>query len=508
MKDKTRNNRGVKIDEAEFEASLVEDAVEDVTTAETQVVEPEEAPRLRMEQAPAGPRPPWAGKVLGHFKLLRLIGEGKMGRVIQARDVNLHRIVALKVLCKRLAGIADQKRVNQFLREARAAAQIEHPNVVHIYEINQHDGWWYIAMEILDGGNLGQAIKAAGPLPAARACAFIADAASALAVAHELGIIHRDIKPANLMLTRQGRCKLTDFGLVRLNDPNDPFDFTHKAVGSPLFMAPEVILRKEQTPAIDVYSLGMTLYYALTGNTPYMGESIKEVLHKHVKAPIPDLRKLLSDCSPQLALLVKRMIAKNPASRPSAADVATSLRAESIGSQVVDSGTLSPGASNLLRELIGSGVTEISGGTRFVARSGVWARLGRAMRRRWLLIAAVVVVSLLAGLALGLFSPGRMLNRHGPEPGSLAAYFPPAPDSYGLLPPGARPQTMAGISNRLPAFGWVGKVDISDAAFVASRAGRYFYAVDDPTAALIRADCLVTYRTAAQARGDGKVPTP
>ncbi|MHC4751277.1 MAG: serine/threonine-protein kinase, partial [Planctomycetota bacterium] len=243
-------------DDAEFEASLVSDIDADLIEAETEIVEPQVVPR---PPAQVAKQPPWVGKVLGHFKLLRLIGEGKMGRVIQAQDVNLQRIVALKVLCKRLAGTDVQGYVNQFLREARAAAQIEHPNVVRVYEINQHDGWWYIAMEMLDAGNLRQVVKAAGPLSVPRACALIADAATGLAAAHQLGIIHRDIKPANLMLTRHGRCKLTDFGLVRLDDPNDPFDFTRRTVGSPAFMAPEIILRREQTPAIDIYSLGATL---------------------------------------------------------------------------------------------------------------------------------------------------------------------------------------------------------------------------------------------------------
>ena len=124
-----------------------------------------------------------------------------MGMVIQALDIHLQRLVALKVLRKRIAGLDEAKRVEQFLREARGAALIEHPNVVRIYEINQHAGWWYIAMEMVDGENMKQVVSAIGRLPPDRACPLIADAATALAVAHELAIIHRDVKPTNLMIT-------------------------------------------------------------------------------------------------------------------------------------------------------------------------------------------------------------------------------------------------------------------------------------------------------------------
>ncbi|MHC4150848.1 MAG: serine/threonine-protein kinase [Planctomycetota bacterium] len=232
------------IDEAEFEASLITDFDSKLFSAETEIIDTSKIPPRPPSDTVEKKQPNWAGKKLGHFKLMRLIGEGKMGRVIQSQDINLQRIVALKILNKRIPGVDEQQRVLQFLREARAAAKLEHPNVVRIYEINQHDGWWYIAMEMLEGKNLRTIVKAAGPLAQPRACTLIADASNALAAAHELGIIHRDIKPTNLMLTRSGRCKLTDFGLVRLDDPNDPFDFTDKAVGSPQFMAPEMINRE------------------------------------------------------------------------------------------------------------------------------------------------------------------------------------------------------------------------------------------------------------------------
>ncbi|UCD51818.1 MAG: serine/threonine protein kinase [Phycisphaerales bacterium] len=484
-----------KIDEAEFEASLVAGETELIATRP-----------VRRPPKKTPPQPAWAGKQLGHFKLLRLIGEGKMGRVIQARDINLQRLVALKVLCKRLPGIDATKRVDQFFREARAAAQIDHPNVVHIYEINQHDGWWYIAMEMIEGGNLREAIKAAGPLPAQKACAFIADAASALATAHELGILHRDIKPTNLMLTRQGRCKVTDFGLVHMDDPNDPFQFTHKAVGSPLFMAPELILRGEQTPALDVYSLGTTLFFALTGRAPFVGKTVQEVLKKHVKAPIPDLRTVMRDCSATLAVLVARALAKAPGDRPSAGDMAAALRAESIAGQMADSGTLSPGASSLIRELMGSGVTDTTVASQLVTFAERWAKSLRR-RRQWVIgsVAVLATVLLLFG---GYRLIGQLRGRRAAGSGSLMRYFPDAPANYGVADPDSRPFPVGPDVQNPPAFSWVGRINPGQFQFVASRSGRHFYPLDDPRSVLIRAEEVVGYRTPQAAQADGKTAAP
>jgi serine/threonine-protein kinase len=504
--DSQKEDQGLT-DEAEFEESLVTEVDADLAAAETQLVEPQATPTPPAPEPPAPTvkQPPWVGKILGHFKLLRLIGEGKMGRVIQAQDINLHRIVALKVLAKRLPGTDAQGRVDQFLREARAAAQIEHPNVVRVYEINQHDGWWYIAMEMLDAGNLRRVVKAAGPLSVPRACALIADAATGLAAAHELGIIHRDIKPANLMLTRAGRCKLTDFGLVRLDDPNDPFDFTQKAVGSPAFMAPEIILRREQTPAIDIYSLGGTLFHALTGKSLYTGQNVQEVLKKHVRAPVPDIRKLLPECPPSLAALVTRTLAKDPAERPSAADMAAALRAEAIATQADDSGTLSPGRSGVI-----SGLTDSRIGTltdaQLAATAGFWRKIRSvAGTKRFLIAVVVAALAIVVGAAL-LAPRSRLWPRRSPRPGQLARYFPEARETYGTLPPSTIFPPISPASDAPPTFSWVGKIDPAGFTHVASRRGPHFYPVDAPEAILIRAEDFVGYKSIEDARADGKVP--
>ncbi len=478
-------------DEAAFDDSLV--TLEPVSDGTVGEVLPTPAP---------GERASWAGKLLGRFRLLRPLGAGRMGLVIQAMDVHLQRIVALKVLRRRITGVEGHARVGQFLREARAAAKIEHPNVVRIYEINDHEGWWYIAMEMLEGDSLKRIVGAVGALPPAQACPVVADAATALAAAHELGIIHRDVKPANLMIARDGRCKLTDFGLVRLDDPDDPFDFTDMTVGTPQFLAPEAIARKHLTPAVDVYGLGATLYYALAGSAPYTGRSIKEILDKHLHAPAPDVRQLRGDCPQSLSELIRRMMAKQPTERPSAGDVAAALRAEAIAFRPDESGVVVGGSGLVARAAVGEAPAPPGARTAILPPEPRPRRLLRS-RRLWVATAAGAAAAAAAVVVLLALLGG---NGAAVEPAALQGRFPNAPETYGVRPAGSVPQPAAHA--RPPPFSWLGKVDPGEARFAASRTGRHFWPIDSPAAALIRAEDFVGYRTAEEARADGKAPAP
>ncbi|MDP6544936.1 MAG: serine/threonine-protein kinase [Phycisphaerae bacterium] len=490
-------------DEAAFEASMVFGADSEEVGDETIVLPGDQCAGQAV--IPEGKQPGWLGKTLGHFKLLRLIAEGSMGIVIQAMDVNLHRIVALKVLRKRIVGFDDRQRVDQFLREARAAARLDHPNVVRIYEINEHGGWWYIAMEMVEGGSVKQIIKAAGGMPPGRACPVIADAAVALAAGHSLGIIHRDVKPGNLMVTRGGHCKLTDFGLVRLYDPNDPFDFTTGPVGTPQFVAPEVIRDHRSASASDVYSLGGTLYYALTGHPPYVGAKVSRILNQHLDGPPPELSKYIPDCPQSLNKLVHWAMAKDPAQRPVAADFASALRSEAIDWRGGDSAAaLGSGSGSSV-----FGHPSLAGGSPATSGSGtlatVAARTARSPRT-WITIGCAVVALLGVLVLWMLFGP------KGPDGGpvdtratDITGRFPESPPTYGVLAPGA--VSAPGLPTPpAPSFSWVGKRDTTGLRFVASKRGRYFYPIEHPVAQLIRSDDFVGYKSFEAARSDGKIP--
>ena len=454
----------------------------------------------------AGAHPPWVGKTLGHFKLLGLLGQGAMGLVIRAQDVNLGRIVALKVLRKRIKGMDDQQRVNQFLREARAAARIEHPNVAHIYEINEHGGWWYVATELIEGGTLQDVVKSNGRLSPRQACPLLADAASALSVAHQLGIVHRDIKPRNLMLTRAGRCKVVDFGLVRVEDPNDPFDFTSQAVGTPLYLPPEALKREKPTGALDIYGLGATLYYALTGGPPFKSRELKELIKLHSTAPRPDVRVANPECSENLAGLIERAMAVDPAQRPSASDFAAALRIESIGSGGGESDSSLIAHIQALRTDLADAAdgTAVFGRSRAVEGSGLLGRTAairrgrRRIRRTSLLVVGLAIVA--AGIFAFLRNSGGILTTSVASREAFAQRFPMAPSDYGRI--GSSPR--ADIGGAVPVFSWRGQIDPGDATLVAHRSGRNAFPLNHPMAVLIPAENAVFYATPGDAADDGK----
>jgi hypothetical protein len=273
--------------------------------------------------------PKWLGKKIGRFRLQALLGQGAVGRVFRAEDTILHRRVALKVITIHSDGGQINRNADQFLTEARAAAALEHPHVVQIYEAGETGTMCYIAMELLDGGNLKDLVVAAGPMDPGRACLLTADAAEALAAGHEAGIIHRDIKPANLMLSRQGRCKVTDFGLATFGDSDTVS--TERSAGTPLFAAPEVIRGTSADERSDIYSLGATLFYLLTGRPPYTAARRSEVLRKHLDEPIPDLRQIRPGLPESLVAAVERALDKDPGQRyVTATQFARVLRVQTI----------------------------------------------------------------------------------------------------------------------------------------------------------------------------------
>ena len=300
------------------------------------------------------PAPSWLGKRVGRFKLLALLGQGAMGRVFRAEDTLLHRHVALKVLPKHVKSGSRTIAVERLIREARAAASIEHPHAVQIHEVNEANGIHYIAMELIEGGSLYDLVKATGPLDPQRACQLAAEAAEALQQAHELGIVHRDVKPSNLMLTRAGRCKVADFGLARVDDPSDLTTVLGESVGTPQFVAPEIMRGSPASARSDIYSLGATLWYLLTGRSPFRAKSVEELIRLHLESPLPDLNGIRGDLPDGLVRTIAASMAKNPSERPaSAGQFAKMLRLHTI--PVGGAGAGAGGRSSMAAPIVPSG---------------------------------------------------------------------------------------------------------------------------------------------------------
>ena len=273
------------------------------------------------------PVPRWLGKRVGRFRLVSLLGRGSWGRVFEAEDTTLRRRVALKLLPtvdKHGTPASDFARVAS---EARAAAALEHPNVIAVYEAERKGEFFYLAMELAEGGSVEELLKATGPIDVRRASTLCAEAGDALALAHECGIVHRDVKPANLLLSRSGRCKVCDFGLAAGGDVSDPLHAT-RAAGTAHYVAPEVVSGHDATPQSDVYSLAATLYHLLSGRRPFEGiRGRDEVLRAQVTRTPPGLGTLRPELDPGLVKLVTRAMSKAPDERPATmAEFARGLR--------------------------------------------------------------------------------------------------------------------------------------------------------------------------------------
>jgi len=252
---------------------------------------------------------------LGHYRLLNRIGSGGMGEVWKGEDTHLLRTVAVKLLRPELAG--DEEWKARFLREARTAARLSHPNIATIYAVDEADGRMYIAMEYVEGESLKQLIAShvLGIPDVVRVAKLCADA---LAEAHTHGIIHRDVKPENIIVTKRG-VKMLDFGIAKLIDApaEDAGKLTSDGtvIGTPEYMSPEQALGKTVDHRSDIFSLGVVLFEALSGRHPFAGSSVTETLINIVMREAPDLTSLLPGVSQSLVDIVRKATQKNPDAR-------------------------------------------------------------------------------------------------------------------------------------------------------------------------------------------------
>jgi serine/threonine protein kinase/Tol biopolymer transport system component len=252
------------------------------------------------------------GSTVSHYQILERLGGGGMGVVYQARDLRLDRLVALKFLASQRGAPEQQKR--RFIREAKAASSLDHPNICTIYEIGEaEDGALFIAMAFYPGETLRERL-ARGPLALAEAADVAARLAAGLARAHERGIVHRDVKPANVILTADGRVKLLDFGVARLTDQSR-LTRAGAAMGTTAYMSPEQFHGEPAGPAADVWSLGVVLYEMVAGGLPFAGPSEKEMVRAILEAAPRPLPALRTGVPAALARIVERALAKRPAER-------------------------------------------------------------------------------------------------------------------------------------------------------------------------------------------------
>jgi serine/threonine protein kinase len=255
-----------------------------------------------------------SGTTLGNYKLIRKIAQGGMGVIYEATQINLDRKVALKILTAELA--TRPEFLQRFEREAKSAASLNHPGIVAVHDFGEADGRRYIIMEFVDGENLSEYIAKRGKIPVENALAIVEQAAQALKAATEKSIIHRDIKPSNLMLTRDGRVKIADMGLAKVLTENSELTMSSVSIGSPHFIAPEQAGdSKNADHRVDIYSLGVTLLYLVTGKHAFDGDSPISVVLAHATKPLPTGADLGTELPAEVESLIKRMTAKNPDER-------------------------------------------------------------------------------------------------------------------------------------------------------------------------------------------------
>ncbi len=347
---------------------------------------------------------------LGKYVLKSRLGKGGMGVVYLATDTRLKRDVALKVLSKSLASNADA--VQRFLQEARAAAQLNHPNVVMVHDVDQQRGHCFLVMELVTGGT-AQERMSLGPLSWVEATRTIADACRGLAAAHQAGLIHRDIKPSNLIRTADGIIKLADFGLAKVPDEtktSGPVTKSGAILGTPQYMSPEQCSGEPVDARSDIYSLGATYFALLTGEPPYVETQPLQIMFAHCSKPVPDPRSRRPDVPAACAEVVMTALAKQRAERFKSADeflaALNALLANASAADLAERAaadatpTAFQGAPETLDEHQGLNAIDVSAATQPGERAGVtapyletrsWSGVTRLLsttsKRRWLGVA-------------------------------------------------------------------------------------------------------------------------
>ena len=253
------------------------------------------------------------GQIIGgRYEIVKSIGEGGMANVYLANDKILDRKVAIKVLRGDLAN--DEKFIRRFQREAQSVANLSHPNIVEVYDVEEEEGQHYIVMEYIEGKTLKQLLQKRGSLTLSEVIDIMLQLTDGLAHAHDAYIIHRDIKPQNIMIQDDGLVKITDFGIAMALNATQ-LTQTNSVMGSVHYLPPEQANGKSSTIKSDIYSLGILMYELITGSVPFKGDNAVEIALKHLKEKIPSIRRQNPTIPQSVENIVLRATAKNPKNR-------------------------------------------------------------------------------------------------------------------------------------------------------------------------------------------------
>jgi eukaryotic-like serine/threonine-protein kinase len=269
-----------------------------------------------------------AGQKIPGFKIVSKLGAGAMATVYKAKQISLDRMVAIKVLPKKFT--SNKQFIERFYAEGRAAAQLNHPNIVQAYDVGKAGEYHYFVMEFVDGSSVYDEIVKRKRIPEPEALELSLQTAEALEHAHAKGLIHRDVKPKNIMIATGGVAKLADMGLARaISDKEAAEAEQGKAFGTPYYISPEQIRGELQIgPPADIYSLGATLYHMVTGQVPFDGKNPSAVMHKHLKADLVPPDHVYPKLSAGLSEVIEMMMAKDPKDRyQNCKDLVNDLRA-------------------------------------------------------------------------------------------------------------------------------------------------------------------------------------
>ena len=343
-------------------------------------------------------------RVLGdRYELHRRLARGGMAQVYLARDSSLDRPVAIKELVPEFA--TDPSFVERFRREAQAAANLAHPNIVGVYDWGTQDGTYYIVMEYIDGPSLSQVIRRDGPLHPRRAAELTSEVAGALGFAHSRGVVHRDVKPGNVLLTGSGQSKVTDFGIARaLSSAEDDLTQAGSVMGTATYFSPEQAQGLPVDPRSDLYSLGVVLYEMLTGRAPFTGDTPLAIAYKHVQDQPAPPSSIITDLPAGIEAIVMKLLSKRPDDRYASAEELrvdlrrflsgerTNAEAQLLGAAAAGAATAATAATMVQPSVAGEPELEPE---------------EHRSRTSWFLAAMVVLLALLAG---GLFWWANGLN--------------------------------------------------------------------------------------------------